>query len=95
MSFLLLALVCAACGGGPQPLAAGEQINGACPATPIDLKGTKSAGSSCASANDCMPSCCSCSGSQKTYLAAACLDSKCAMMDAACVEAAKNTTFCQ
>jgi hypothetical protein len=63
-----------------------ESVNNACPAAPVTAKGTKAAGATCAGAEECKASCCSCGGvgTNKMYLGAACIDQKCADTGSAC-----------
>lgn len=82
--FAVLSAV-AACAGddGGSSLTSTEQVNNACPAQPAVLTGTVAVGGSCTAAEDCAPTCCSCQdGSQ--YLAANCVDGKCAGSSTAC-----------
>lgn len=85
-----------ACGGSDSSSSSsdssqGEQQNGACPASPSVLTGTKSVGEACSSYSDCAPSCCACAGSAKKYAAARCQNGKCV---ATACSAVSSSSFC-
>ncbi|WP_394850204.1 hypothetical protein LZC95_22445 [Pendulispora brunnea] len=72
----------------------GFQANDACPVNPPSaLPGTRSVGSSCTSYMDCAPTCCSCSSSSATFLAAACIDGVCADKNDTCY-VSKKSSYC-
>src|SRR5688572_20422083 len=39
-----------------------EEENGACPSSPVELRGSSPAGAACSSYADCKPTCCACDG---------------------------------
>lgn len=62
-----------------------EQVNGACPSRPKRLQGAAAVGDDCTKASDCEPTCCSCDDDGAgDWLAAACVDGKCASATKAC-----------
>src|SRR6185503_17741450 len=56
--------------------------------------GAKAAGESCDAANECSAVCCTCAGSSVQWLAAACIDGKCADVAGACSEPPSDA-FCE
>lgn len=70
-----------------------EQENDACPSSPENLRGTSAAGAACSTYADCRPSCCGCAASSGSYLAAACVDGRCADKSDACYFG-KSDSFC-
>lgn len=93
-SWTALVLLIAACCGSPPPRSLAEQVAGSCPTSPSSLKGSQPKGAACASALDCMPTCCTCSGGPKSYLAASCAEGACADRDVACSELLKESNLC-
>lgn len=61
-----------------------EQANGACPSRPKWLDGSAAAGESCEKGSDCEPTCCTCEEGAGEWLAASCVDGKCASASKAC-----------
>ncbi len=70
-----------------------EQENDACPSSPENLRGTAGVGAACSTYSDCRPSCCGCDASSGSYLAAACVDGRCADKSDACYFG-KSDSFC-
>ena len=94
---VVLALLVAACGSStPAPSKAFERtVDGLCPSSPQQLKGTKPEGAACEDALECMPSCCSCSGANaKNWLAVSCRDGKCASAAVACFDTKNDPVLC-
>ena len=71
-----------------------EQQNGTCPATPTRLTGSGAEGTPCETAQDCQTVCCNCTGSQKSWLAAACISGICSPTSA-CSETQNDALYCQ
>ena len=67
-----------------------EQTNGACPSRPTRLDGTAAVGEASTKASDCEPTCCSCDEGSGEWLAAACIDGKCASASKACSRTKKE-----
>jgi hypothetical protein len=94
-AFALAALV-AACGSStPDPSKAFERTAaGGCPSTPQKLIGTKASGAACQDALECLPYCCSCSGSSKQWLAVSCRGGTCANPTVACLDTKDDAVLC-
>ena len=71
----------------------GEQANGTCPTQPRKLLGTSAAQSSCGTFAECAPSCCGCPSGLDSWLAAACIDGRCADRATVCATTL-SATWC-
>jgi hypothetical protein len=80
---LLIVVGCSSNSSGESKTKLSEQENGACPTAPTIVTGTASAGASCGSASDCLPTCCTCTTGTGQWGAAECVNDKC-----------DNTTAC-
>jgi hypothetical protein len=91
----ILLLMLAACGSDPAAPSprdswdggdsfATEQSAGACPASATTLRGAVPQGQPCTRSIDCIPSCCTCGATPRTWLAAACAQGVCADITSTC-----------
>jgi hypothetical protein len=62
--------------------------------TPSVLVGSAKSGESCGKAEDCAPTCCSCSTGSNSWLGSECVSGKCADGTTACADTRNDSSYC-